>query len=76
MYSGDDIRSRYYQNLLHIVASAKDIWLFFCGYCLGKGQLAVAIVFLLIRITLGIIIRELVYKRQKFLIREEFRRDK
>ena len=63
--------SKYYQKILQITGRGGDILLFLCGLFLGKSQICAALIFLALRLVLGYISSELVYRRLKAVMEEK-----
>lgn len=62
--------SRFYQNWLQVVSRGSTIFLFFSGYCLGKGEILAALCLLLFQLGIGFTISELMYKRLQTVVNE------
>jgi len=63
--------SKYYQRRLQIVSRGSDVVLFLMGFFLGKEAFAMALIFLLLKVSIGFTVSELMYHRMKAVVREE-----
>lgn len=63
-------KSKYYQNALQLVGLGGEVLLFLSGVFLGKGQIATAVVFLILKMANKYTVSELMYKRHQALLRE------
>ena len=63
--------SKYYQRILQVTGRGGDILLFLCGLFLGKSEIFTALIFLVLRLVLGYISSELVYRRLKAVMNEK-----
>ena len=63
--------SKVYQRWIQIIGRGSDVLLFFSAYFLGKEKFIAALTLLILKLIIGYISSELVYKRMKAVIREE-----
>jgi len=63
-------KSKYYQNALQFVGLGGEVLLFLSGVFLGKGQIATAVVFLILRMANKYTVSELMYRRHQALLLE------
>ena len=68
--------SRSIQNLIHLVGSINSLLLFLSGYFVGKNDLTKFIIFVISYLVLARINSELMYLRQKLVVREELEKSK
>lgn len=65
------MNSRIVQNIIHIVGAANSLLLFLSGYFIGKNDLLKFLIFVICYLILTRVNSELMYIRQKLVIREE-----
>ncbi|MBC8146655.1 MAG: hypothetical protein H8E98_01580 [Bacteroidetes bacterium] len=63
--------SQYYQKWLQIIGRSNDVTLFFVGWTLGSGEVLVATGLLILRLIVGYLSSDLVYKKLKATIKEQ-----
>ena len=63
-------KSKHYQKALQLVGLGGEVLLFLSGVFLGKGQIATAVVFLILRMANKYTVSELMYKRHQALLLE------
>jgi len=65
------MNSRQIQNLIHIVGAVNSLVLFLSGFYAGKNEWIKFLVFVICYLVLTRVQSELMYRRQKAVIREE-----
>jgi len=65
------MNSRTIQNVVHLIGAANSLLLFLSGYFVGKNEILNFLIFAICYLFLTRLNSELMYLRQKLLLREE-----